>query len=96
MQNISKCPICGSSDYRYVRYIEEMGIVEQHGRCNRCGYRIEQAYSYPIEGYDYSTRRGYKDRYGTYHAKNVRKRKRMKHKYGISYDDKIRTALAYT
>ena len=83
-----RCPVCNSDKYRYVSYAEECyGIVEQHGRCNRCGYVIEQCYSFPVDGFEPIIRRGHKC-LNKYYPKNKRKRLRMKRKYGIKYGNK--------
>ena len=85
---MENCPICNYSKYRYVYYTEEYwGIVEQHGYCKRCGYTIEQAYSGVIEGFTPPSRRGWRDRNGEYHTKNIRQQKRMKRKYNLKYDN---------
>ena len=85
------CPICGSSKWKYEYYTEEYwGIVEQHGRCDTCGYRVEQAYSGVIGGFELDRKKGYKID-GRWYGKNKRKRKRMKRKYNIKHtnDDRI-------
>lgn len=80
------CPICGYKKYRYVSYAEECyGIVEQHGYCDHCGYTVEQTYSVPIDGFYPMICKGGKDYFGQYHAKNCRKRKRVKRKFNIKY-----------
>ena len=71
-----------------------IGIVEQHGYCDSCGYIVEQAYSKPIEGFLPPIRRGGKDDQCIYHPKNWRKRKRMKRKFQIKYKNEDRM-LAY-
>ena len=83
---IEKCPVCGSAQWRYVSYAEECwGTVEQHGKCSRCGYTIEQCYSDTITGFELSRTKGYKIN-KTWHGKNIRKRKRMKRKYHIRHN----------
>ena len=78
-----ECPICKSSTFEYVSYSEEYwGIVEQHGFCNRCGYRIEQAYSPVYEAF-LDVKRGFKDYLGNYHPKDVKRHKRIRRKLGI-------------
>lgn len=63
-----------------------MGVVEQHGTCYRCGYRVEQAYSEAIEGF-HDIRKGFKNAFGVYFSKNVRKHKRIRRKLNIkNYD----------
>ena len=84
------CPICGYKRFYYESYHEDMGTVEQHGYCGRCGYSIEQAYSRPIEGFAPMRKRGYKDYCGKYHEKNMRKQKRMKRKFEIKYRNEDR------
>ena len=82
------CPVCDYNKYRYVYYTEwGWGTVEQHGYCERCGYTVEQAYSETIVGFTLPARRGWRDRFGKYHEKNIRKRKRMKRKYNIKYSN---------
>lgn len=83
-----KCPICNYTKYRYVSYAEEMGIVERHGYCKRCGYTIEQTYSPIIEGFTPPIKRGGRVYKNVYIAKNVRKRKHMKRKHNIKYGNK--------
>lgn len=103
MMKNNACPICNSNQFRYIYYAEECyGIVEQHGYCNRCGYTIEQAYSDVIVGFEPDVKRGYKiltwNKSTGYHYKyvnkNVRKRKRLRRKFGIKVDQKDRW-LAY-
>lgn len=80
------CPMCGSKKYKYVSYSEfGWGIVEQHGYCDRCGYTIEQAYSQSIDGIEYPIRKGFRDYYGKYHAKNVHRRNRIARKYNLKH-----------
>ena len=82
------CPICNYDKYDYHYYTEGMwGIVEQHGLCNRCGYRIEQNYCNPIDGFSEPLRKGYSGSKGIYHSKNIRKRLRIKRKYNIKYSN---------
>lgn len=89
MAGRDRCPTCGSVNYRYNYYTEEYwGIVEQHGYCDRCGYMVEQCYSQAVDGYMPPLCRGYRDKYGKYHAKNSRKRKRMKRRFNIKYGSK--------
>lgn len=82
-----RCPICNSKNYKSVIYTEEFGrIVEEHSFCDRCGYMVEMAYGKPIVGFYPPLRRGYRNKYnGVYYAKNIRKRKRIKRKFGIKY-----------
>lgn len=81
-----KCPICNSKTFEYESWHEDMGTVEQHGYCDRCGYYVEQAYSLPISGIYPPRRRGYKNKWnGKYYAKNIRKRMRLKKKLGLKY-----------
>lgn len=81
------CPVCNSPEYKYKYYTEEYwGVVEQHGLCERCGYIIEQAYSVPVEGFLHDRKRGYRNPHnGQYYPSNVRKRKRLRRKYGIKH-----------
>lgn len=78
------CPVCKSEkDFYYVSYSEIMwGTVEQHGSCERCGFFIEQAYSPSVSGIR-DIRRGFRDYKGIYHAKNLRKHKRIRRVYNI-------------
>ena len=52
---IIDCPICKSKTFEYCSYSDDcwgaMITVERHGNCKRCGYRVEQAYSEPLEGF---------------------------------------------
>ena len=92
-----KCPICKSQDYRYRSWTEDgWGTVEQHGRCPRCGYIVEQAYSQPAEGFELDRKRGYRNPIdGKYYPNNVRQRKRLRRKYGIKHtpDDFVLTYI---
>ena len=87
MDKMIRCPVCNSSKYRYVSYAESCwGIVEQHGRCDRCGYMIEQAYSQPVEGFLPDRKRRYRNPHdGKYYPNNVRMRKRLRRKYEIKH-----------
>ena len=87
-----RCPICNSKKYKSVIYTEDYGrVVEEHSFCYRCGYMVEMAYSKPIIGFCPPLRKGYKNKYsGIYYAKDIRKRKRMKRKFGIKYSVKDR------
>ena len=77
------CPICKSKSYDYSSYSEYgWGIVEQHGWCSRCGYRVEQAYSPIVEAF-YVVKRGYKLPSGEYVANNKKKHRRLKRKSGV-------------
>ena len=81
--NIIECPICHSKTFDYVSYSEECyGIVEQHGYCDRCGYRVEQAYSTVYEAF-LDIKKGFKDINGNYHPKNVKRHKRIRRKQNI-------------
>ena len=77
------CPICKSKSYDYISYSEYCwGIVEQHGYCDRCGYRVEQAYSPVYEAF-YVVKRGYKLPSGKYIASNKKKHRRLKRRAGV-------------
>lgn len=81
--DIIECPICHSKTFEYVSYPEDpYGIIEQHGYCIRCGYRIEQVYS-PILTAFVDVKRGFKSPFGGYISKNVKKHKRIRRKLGI-------------
>lgn len=81
------CPICGYKDWKHQVYSEECwGVVEEHSYCERCGYTVEMAYSDPITGFSLDRVRGYKDKDGNWRCKNVRKRKRIRRKYGIKHE----------
>ena len=42
-----ECPICHHNTFDYVSYSEYgWGMVEQHGYCDRCGFMVEQVYSF--------------------------------------------------
>lgn len=92
MTREQRCPICNSKKYKSVIYTEECwGIVEEHSLCDRCGYMVEMAYSEPIVGFYPPLRKGYRNKYnGVYYAKDIRKRKRIKRKFGIKYSVKDR------
>jgi hypothetical protein len=52
---------------------------------------VEMAYSIPIVGFCPPLRKGYRNKYnGVYYTKDIRKRKRMKRKFGIKYSVKDR------
>ena len=74
------CPICG---YKYFEYFSESmwgwEIVEQYGNCDRCGYFVQQAYSPVYEAF-WDITKGYKDYYGKYHPKNVKRHRRVRRK----------------
>ena len=75
------CPVCGSKEYGYESYSEfGWGSVEQYGYCDKCGYTIEQAYS-PVYEFFSDLRKGFKDRYGIYHTKDVKRHKRNRRKH---------------
>lgn len=74
-----KCPICGSGGYQYDSWSEDYwGTVERHGYCEKCGYRVEQAYSPVFEAY-MDVKKGFKAPHG-YVKKNIRKHKRYRRK----------------
>lgn len=74
------CPMCKSKTFDYCSYSEGYwGIVEQHGYCNRCGYVIEQAYSPSMESFS-DIKKGFKNSFGEYYPKNIRKHKRVRKK----------------
>lgn len=80
---IVECPICKSKTFEYVSYSEYgYGIVEQHGFCHRCGYRVEQVYSSVFDAF-LDIKRGFKLPSGKYVPNNVRKHKRIRRKLGI-------------
>ena len=84
---IINCPICKSKTFEYSYYSEYgWGIVEQHGNCNRCGYLIEQAYS-PTNDCFWYIKKGFKNHFGKYYPKNVKKHKRIRRKLGIKRTD---------
>ena len=77
------CPICKSKTFNYVSYSEYgLGIVEQHGRCDRCGYIVEQAYS-PVYDAFWDIKRGFKHPSGYYVPKNIKRHKRIRRKMGV-------------
>ena len=77
------CPICKSGNFEYQSYSEyEWGVVEQHGYCDRCGYRVEQAYS-PVYDCFQDIKRGFKHPNGMYYAKNTRKHRKYRKKNNI-------------
>lgn len=79
MDNTSKCPICKSPGYKYESYVEApWGVVEQHGICEKCGFRIEQTYS-EEHCFFTDTAKGGKNHYsGIYYPKNIKKHKRYR------------------
>ena len=79
-----KCPICNSSQYKYEKWSEDLGTVEQHGYCDTCGYIIEQSYSQVYDGFAITRQKGRKVN-GEWYGKNTRKRKRMRRKYHIRH-----------
>ena len=82
-----KCPMCGTQTFDYISYSEYgIGIVEQHGYCDRCGYIVEQAYSGALEAF-YDRKKGYKNYFGKYYPKNVKKHKRARRKLNIKNID---------
>ena len=83
---IMKCPICRSKTFEYCSYHEEVGVVEQHGECSRCGFIVEQTYS-PTYCCFWDIKKGFKHPNGTYYAKNVKKHKRIRGKLGINSTD---------
>lgn len=58
---MSECPVCKSKTFEYVCYCDYgwIGIYEEHGYCNNCGYVIEQAYSPVYEAF-WDVKRGFK------------------------------------
>ena len=78
-----KCPICKSQTFDYCSYSEfGFGTVEQHGYCDRCGYTVEQAYSGILEAFC-DTKKGFKNSFGEYYPKNVKKHKKVRRKLNI-------------
>ena len=77
-----KCPMCESQTFDYCSYSECYGAVEQHGYCDRCGYTVNQAYSSVFEAF-YDTKKGFKNYFGEYCPKNVKKHKRVRRKLNI-------------
>lgn len=77
------CPICNSDKFKYVSYSEECyGTVEQHGYCDKCGYIIEQTYSPVLEAFC-DIKKGFRNGYGEYVPKNVKKHKRVRRRLNI-------------
>lgn len=79
-----KCPMCESQTFDYCSYSEYYGIVKQHGYCDRCGYTVNQAYSSVFEAF-YDTKKGFKNYFGEYCPKNVKKHKRVRRKLNIKH-----------
>lgn len=78
-----KCPICKSQTFDYCSYSEfGFGTVERHGYCDRCGYTVEQAYSGILEAFC-DTKKGFKNSFGEYYPKNVKKHKNVRKKLNI-------------
>lgn len=74
-------------DFEYCSYSEDYwGTVEQRGNCSRCGYMIEQAYSPSIDCF-WDIKKGFKNAFGTYYPKNIKKHKRIRRKLGIKNSD---------
>ncbi len=91
VMNKKTCPICNSTNYKSQTYAEECyGIVEEHSYCPHCGYTVEMCYSDPIVGFMPSITRGYRDYFGQYHKKDVRRRARLHRKYNIKRSNKDR------
>ena len=86
----NECPVCKNiKGWTYSYYTEEYwGVVEQHGYCERCGFIIEQAYSQPFYGFLAPQKKGHKFN-GKWFGKNIRRRKRLKRKLNISYDNRL-------
>ena len=81
--SIISCPICKAKTFEYCSYSEfGWGIVEQHGNCSRCGYLIEQAYSPSFDCF-LDIKKGFKNSFGVYYPKNIKKHKRIRRKLGI-------------
>lgn len=77
------CPMCKSKTFDYVSYSEfGWGTVEQHGFCHRCGFVVEQAYS-PTMTCFLDIKKGFKNYFGEYVPKNVKKHKKIRKKQGI-------------
>ncbi len=95
---LKKCPVCGNTKgFKCDIYSEEMGMVENHTYCPRCGYVEEMAYSALVKGHESDTKRGHKTTKWvwdhietTYEAKNTRKRKRIRRKLGIKLTNQSR------
>lgn len=82
-----QCPICKSKTFDYCSYSEYgCGTVEQHGYCTRCGYVVEQAYSPTMDAF-MDIKKGFKNGFGEYMPKNVKKHKRIRRKLGIKNCD---------
>ena len=80
-----KCPVCESQTFDYISYSEYgRGTAEQHGYCDRCGYIVNQAYSSVFEAF-YDTKKGFKNYFGEYYPKNVKKHKRVRRKLNIKH-----------
>ena len=45
MTSTTKCPICRNKA-EYMSFYEEVGKVEEHINCNRCGYYYEYVYGH--------------------------------------------------
>ena len=94
---MSKCPICMSEKYKDIHCAEEVGIVEEHSSCPRCGFRVEMCYSDPICGFAFPKKKGYRDKMnGRYYPKNIRHVKRMERKYNIKHTEDFNTRYAFT
>ena len=84
---IITCPICKSKTFEHCSYSEYgLGIVGQHGNCNRCGYLIEQAYSPSFDCF-WDIKKSFKNSSGIYYPKNIKKHKRIRRKLGIKKTD---------
>jgi hypothetical protein len=79
-KHITRCPVCGGNHYEYESLREDMMVIEQNGSCEDCGYFMESDYSFPFEGF-IDCKRGWRDKDGKYHPKNVRKHKRNRRKH---------------
>lgn len=55
MENITYCPICGSSNAISEVDTEDIGVVEKYICCPDCGYSYSMCYSDPLEYFDDKT-----------------------------------------
>lgn len=78
-KRLIECPICANKSFDYICFKENVGTVEQHGYCGKCGYTLEQAYS-PVFDCFVDIKKGIKFPNGQYLKKNVREHKRYRRK----------------
>ncbi len=90
MKDTIKCPGCTTSVER-TYYTGEYGCIEEeYISCPRCGYSSTICFSRPVVGFVSDQKRGFKNQKGKWIGKNVRKRKRIRRKFGIKLSNESR------